>query len=369
MRPNIVELLLTQLHRLHEELRLFVAYMTPTREEMALREDMVARFTKLLKRLAPGTVVSAVGSYVTKLNFPTSDVDMVISTGGASYNLAILESRIRSSGFAASIKSVLHASTPLLRITDAVTGLEIDLTADDGHGKRATEAVSSWLRRGDASTIRSLAMVLKMFLSIRRLGTTFTGGINSYVLVWMVVAYVKLEMPKAQRGRDSALESVIAGMSTLSMSGGTSNRDGMPDPDIPVDLGEALLGFLRFYGQDFNYTSHSIQFSSGTVLINYKSLSSISTLRSTPKRYMLHITDPADANIDMGAKAYGIKHVRETFRNAYAELSLVRSGSATQAGRTRAKEYGALAGFLGGDFSNFVSERSRIVRTWGGRGS
>ncbi|TEB18684.1 poly(A) polymerase Cid14 [Coprinellus micaceus] len=359
-------------------------YMAPTREEKALREDLVARITKLIQKLAPGATVCPVGSYITKLYFPTSDIDMVISfnqlyPSDAKTELQLLEYKIRRSGFAGSIDSVLQASTPLLRVTDATTGLEVDLTADDGHGRRATNVVSSWLRRDESGVIRSLVTVLKMFLSIRRLGTTFTGGINSYVLVWMVAAYVKLGAPERVSQGSNDVGDIISRMSSLHVGGRTSATASAQPAQAPkesapaLDLGDALLGFLRFYGRDFDYATKVIQFSTDNVRITSKPLSPgfsvgrYRTFSSTTQQYLLHITDPACPTTDMGCKAYGIKHARETFRDAHDALVELLGSTKTRVGRARTTDRGLLGNFMGGDFSNFVAERRRIAMSWKGR--
>ncbi|RXW23756.1 hypothetical protein EST38_g2096 [Candolleomyces aberdarensis] len=353
----------------------------PTKDEIALRQDLIDRFTTLIKKTAgAGTTVRPVGSCITGLFFPTSDIDMVMAF--SPLPLSFLQSDIRRSGFASKIDSVLNASVPLLRITDAVTGLEIDLTAADGHGERATNAVRKWVKE-DASdderrVIKSLVMVLKMFLSIRRLGTTYTGGINSYVLVWMVVAWVKLEMPKMQARtsatnttattatrrytRSSDLDDILAGINSMSISShtlstATASASRSSTATTRTDLGSALLGFLRFYGQEFDYANKSIKFTSSSV--RYDSKYSYAT-----QRYLLSITDPADSSVDMGSKAYGIKHVRETFRDAYDTLGALIEGTATRDQRAKARVEGVLGCWLGGQYSQFVSERKRIIRRW-----
>ncbi|EAU83596.2 PAP associated domain containing 5 [Coprinopsis cinerea okayama7 len=306
---------LTSPHRLslHNEIEHFVAYMKPTDKELLLRTDLINRFTKLIETLDPQVSVQAVGSTVSGLHFPTSDIDMVVTLAGARAGyyststlsarttLTLLEYKIRSSGFARKIESILNASVPLLRITDAVTGIDIDLTAADEHGVKATNMVQSYMKSENATVIKSLVMVLKLFLATRKLGTTFTGGINSYLLVWMMVAWVKLEMPKLVGGAHSErpsnnVDDLISRMGTLnvSSSSGPSRRS-----DPQVDLGVALKAFFRFYGKDFDTTTTTIRFTSTSVAYGVKSYT---YSRYTQQRYLLSITDPADVTIDPGFK-------------------------------------------------------------------
>ncbi|KAJ2912793.1 hypothetical protein MD484_g7618, partial [Candolleomyces efflorescens] len=372
---------------LNREIAYYVEYMKATKVEMALRIDLINRFTALIKKITGSTTsVRPVGSCVTGLFFPTSDIDMVMAFSPRP--LSLLQNDISRSGFSSNIHAVLNASVPLLRITDAVTGLEIDLTMSDGHGERATRAVRGWLEDqasdDERRVIQSLVMVLKLFLSIRRLGTTFTGGINSYVLVWMVVAWAKLEMPKLHAqatntlpsrvpARSSRLDDLTAEFNSISISSHISSlsqpqkkssasttTSGSPSQSASTtrtNLGSALLSFLRFYGQEFDYETKSIRFTSSSVEYTSKAWSSSAS-------YLLSITDPADSSVDMGSKAYGIKHVQETFRDAYVTLAGLVDGTATRDQRGKARVQGILGFWLGGEYSQLDRERKEIVRKW-----
>lgn len=355
-------------YRLHREIEHFLAYMKPTNEEVCLRKDLIARFTKVVRKLAPKAALQVVGSSSTGLYFPTSDIEMVItfSSRSASKNigraLAHLEDEIRKSRFCSLAESNLHAAAPVLRITDAATGIDIVLKGADERSIRARETMRAWMGGEEGRVIKSLVMVLKLFLSIRRLGTSFTGGIDSDLLVWMVVAYVKLEMRKSCR------PGVKGGGGRQRVYSQQSDATaGSSDSGHSVDLGQAFLGFLRFYGQDFDYTSKAIIFTSTSVCCPFKP-SMLGSEAFSPHRpeqeYLLCLTDPADATIDIGAKAYSIKHVRETLRDAYVAVSALVEGTATRDELVRARFEGILGSCLGGNYERFMAKRRRIVRRW-----
>ena len=328
-------------------------YMKPTSQEIRMRKDLVRRFTKLITSFNMNASIRPVGSYVTGLYLPTSDIDMVItfSLGGYSGRLYTLIGNIRKSGFASKIEDVLHATVPLIRITDKITGIQIDLTAADGHAVKATEAVQEWLQH--SSPAKPLLFVVKMFLSIRRCGTTYTGGINSYALFWMVVAWVKLEMPKEkpvvsfsdQWDDCDSLTTALGGLS-LSKKNATTSSSKWEG----VDLGELLMKFLKFYGEEFDYEMNAIEIAPTpgyyTKTYGYS--------RYPTQRYLLSIYDPANTSIDMGSKAYGIKHIQESFKSAYQSLAGLES---KRKSGLWVGEAGVLGSVLGGDFTKFVEKR------------
>lgn len=385
---------------LHDEITKFMLYIQPTKQEISVRDDLVNRFTRLIASFKTNATVRPVGSYVTGLFIPTSDIDMVLVFNEArgsslfstypSYAKMELSSilyKLQGSGFASKVENVLQATVPLIRITDKKTGIEIDLTAADTHGIKATKAVQKWTSGEDAEIIKILVTVVKMFLSIRRCGTTYTGGLNSYVLVWMVVAWVHLEWkgnkPQSfaitdynpalnpaldrQERQAAAFDRMILKLQTINL--GSTQR--LPPKPIatssaraasqkhppPTDFGKILLQFFQFYGSQFDYYTRAIQIEPRPAYV----AKILPYSRYVTQRYLLAIFDPADDLIDMGSKAYGIKNVQESFREAYALISETErqyGGLVIGRGRTR----GLLGDVLGGDFTNFDAKRARILR-------
>ncbi|TFK21698.1 poly(A) polymerase Cid14 [Coprinopsis marcescibilis] len=365
---------------LHREIEHFMAYMRPTNEEVIIRKDLISRFTRLVGRVDSKAKVRCVGPEATGLCFPTSDIDMVITFGSSSIGPSVLHSssstkarfselefKIRSSGFASKIDSFLTGPVPLLRIRDAVTGVKIELTAaTDDHGVRAAEAVQAWTRSENRSVIESLVMVLKLFLAIRRLDTTYSGGVNMYMLVWMVVAWVELELPKLSLGKGASYSRRDEVNPRMVSSHGLSSKpwhstttpSSYPDP---INLGVALTSFLKFYGEEFDATTATIRFSENSVTYAVKNrLYSHSTLQE----YLISVTDPVDADVDLGLKAYAIKHVQASFLEAYQALESLEHGYGSRSQMVKARMQGTLGCLLGGDYTHFIFRRKRILEKW-----
>lgn len=290
-----------------------------------------------------------------------------LSSTYSKYDLMTIMSKIRASGFASKVDDVLCASVPLIRITDKKTGLDIDLTAADTHGMKATEAVQKWTKH-DEELVKALITVVKMFLAIRKCGTTYTGGVNSYVLVWMVVAWVKLEWPKMKRSngnsaravdeRLSSLTSALQGLSVGSTSGLASNSQGASSAVTsaisrhPMDFGEALKGFFKFYGKEFDYSNRSIKIEPQPT---FQAKSYVYS-RYAVQRYLLSIIDPANSSIDMGEKAYAIKHIQASFKYAYERILKLEARPWSEYA-----PIGILGIVLEGDFTKFVEKRNRLA--------
>jgi non-canonical poly(A) RNA polymerase PAPD5/7 len=121
-----------------------------------------------------------------------------------------------------------------------------------------------------------------------------------------------------------------------------------------VDLGELLIKFLKFYGEEFSYETRAIEIAPlPTYLTKTYGYS-----RYLTQHYLLSIYDPADTFIDMGSKAYGIKHIQASFKSAYQSLANL---EAKRKSGQWVGEAGILGSVLGGDYTKFVEKRRLAV--------
>jgi non-canonical poly(A) RNA polymerase PAPD5/7 len=350
-----------------------MGYMRPRREEALARVDVLVRFTKLVEQLSPGVSLRPFGSSITGLFFPTSDIDVAVAfpplkapnplapIPDTKQSLMDLHAKLKESGFAGKIESILQASTPLLRVTDALTGIQIDLTASsDDHGVRSTKLLLRWLQGEDGALIKSLVQVMKLFLAIRRLGTTFTGGVNSYMLTLMVIVWVTLELPRMVSPFSHRVHNPV--LEDLRMCGiPFAERLSPPKTSTwkGVNLGFCLKAFLKFYGEDFDSSARVIRYTPAT---GFYYAAKAAPSPNTTQCFLLSISDPADPCIDAGAKAYAIKHVQASFRDAWRTLKRIEDAIIVVdlAEWRNVHRRGILGHTLGGDFSSMEEKRKRL---------
>lgn len=308
--------------------------MTPTANELRIRNLVVDRFKTLMAELEPDTVLSIVGSTATNLCFALSDIDLVgrsSTTWGAS--LYTLESKIRRARFADDITVISRAEVPVIKLIDAKTGLEINLVYASG-GIGSTRLVQEWKARFDAVDLGAgkglftiVVFFAKQFLKMRRLAETYTGGINSYLLVLMVVAWWELEYrPKV------SVPNVLPASQAV--------QDAM--------LVQAVVSFLKYYGSGLDYARSCIRISPSPEIVR-KGFYQI-------RPWHLSLVDP-NTGSDIGKKAYAIKHVTASFLAAARELEDARyvwGGSREM-----------LDNVLGGNYRKFVAERAAVLRDAG----
>ena len=158
-------------------------------------------------------------------------------------------------------------------------------------------------------------------------------------------------MPKKKPVASFDYDSFITAFGGLSMS--KENVATSSSSSEGVDLGELLIRFLKFYGEEFSYETKAIEFAP---VPNY-STKTYGYSRYLTQRHLLSIYDPADTFIDMGSEAYGIKHIQASFRSAYQNLASLEAKMKSG----RRGEAGLLGSVLGGDYTKFVEKRRLAV--------
>jgi len=145
----------------------------------------------------------------------------------------------------------------------------------------------------DFTFIKPIIILLKFFLRQRDLNETFTGGISSFLLFNMVYAFLQYLL----RDKNESEEKL--------------NN---------MNLGSFLLGFLKFYGFEFNYKELGISIrDGGRFFKKYE--------RNYPYNDNLCFENFQDTSIDIGRAAYQYPVVRELFQDVLCRLYKNKSSS------------------------------------------
>ena len=215
---------------LHQEIIDYFNYMCPTRAEHVSRIDLIERVQKVVSRTWPNASFEVFGSSKTGLYLPTSDIDLCVSLEDLSDTQAdtirvlhSLRNAILSDGICSSdfITVLEEAQTPIIKCTDRVTLYKIDIGINLRNHSESAKFTAQQIRK--YPQLPYLLFVLKQFLSLRQLLEVYTGGINSYSLVLMIVNMLQLHPRKAD----------------------WQNQE--------VNLGVLLIEFFELYGKNFNH--------------------------------------------------------------------------------------------------------------------
>ena len=200
------------------------------------------------------------------------------------------------------LEVIENTRVPLVKFTHLPTNVNVDISINQESGTVAAQLMQQYIQA--LPPLRPLAYVLKYFLSVRALNEPYTGGVGSFLLQLMIVAYLQ------QRQRE-AIE--FWGMSQLHQSTTTNGN-------LQQNLGILLLEFLTFFGTQFNYLTTGI-----SVLGNGSFFAKGEEQRKDifwkqDRLFHLAMENPLDTNLDVGAPSFRIQMVQRAFFTAYKIL-------------------------------------------------
>jgi DNA polymerase sigma len=289
---------LTIYQKLHNEILLFHEWIKPKKHDMRVRSTLFKRYEDAIKGyFGANTKVQVFGSTATNLFLPNADLDIVIVDDS---NAEVLQKGQMSSKLGKLMKKiwnmsserllVKHARTPVLKLTDSSTKIQIDVTFNK-HEKSVAAAEFTNTLLNSNEHIAPLVFVLKAFLCSRDLNSNAARGIGGYGLVLWVTAFIKIHdelYPK-------------------------EDADG-----ISTDrLGKRFLHFLHFFGHCFDYQQLGLAplgvgNDSNAILFVRRSFSAME-LRS---KSSLAIMDPLDNSNNVTVNSVRIDEISHHFREA-----------------------------------------------------
>jgi len=277
--------------RLHEELLDFAAFMRPTIIESAARDAWTHTLQQASESLWPQARVHVFGSTATKLNLPNADVDVaIVNIEGVRATTAMkkLAELLLEREEVSKIEIIQSAKVPVMKVQHRNTGLMADIVVNRTDGLETAQFIDEQMRLFPA--LSPLVLFLKLFLSQRNLHETFMGGMGSYVLVCVVLSFLQHH----KSAQSSHLHSVTT-------------------------LGNLLLDFFRYYGQEFRYAATGISVREGGSLFDRAKRGWTATTRSG--QATLCLESPTEPSLDIGGRIFKIGLVRAAFNHGYQVLS------------------------------------------------
>ncbi|XP_071957977.1 uncharacterized protein [Antedon mediterranea] len=270
---------------LHNEIHDFFNFMSPKKEEGLMRSEVVNRVSEVVRSIWPEAQLEIYGSFKTNLFLPTSDIDLMVFGELGENPCSRLGTELEKGnvGEQNSIKVLDKASVPIVKMTDRLTKVKVDINFNRRSGIDGAFWIQESLK--DFPSLRYLVIVLKQFLLQRDLNEAWTGGISSYSLILMVVSFLQQHTePK------------------------------------PTNLGVLLIEFFELYGLHFNYLKTGIRVTDGGSYFSKEEMQLNSTNGFMPS--LLCIDDPVSTSGgDAARSCYGIFEVRRAFDYAYKVLT------------------------------------------------
>ncbi|ODV84653.1 hypothetical protein CANARDRAFT_200068 [[Candida] arabinofermentans NRRL YB-2248] len=276
------------------EIKDFINYISPSAEEIQARNGLVKKLRQSITSLWPDAELYCFGSFATDLYLPGSDIDMVIVSkrrNGKYDNkssLYQLSSFLRTRGLGVNIEPIAKAKVPIIKFVDPTTGIHIDISFERVNGIKAAELIVSWIN--ETPGLRELVMIVKQFLSVRKLNVVHTGGLGGFAIICLVRSFLKLH-PRVVTGSIDPL----------------------------ANLGVLLIEFFELYGYNFGYDSTAIAF-------NDKGDAMYVTKHSNPalqgrNPFLLAIQDPHDPSNNISRGTHNLRDIKRAFGGAFELLA------------------------------------------------
>ncbi|KAJ4305117.1 hypothetical protein N0V90_000647 [Kalmusia sp. IMI 367209] len=241
----------------------------------------------------PAKLIRCFGSFPIGLYLPTADMDLVyvsdsLNNGGAAVlpqpkygkmkNIADKLVRMGVASYDPSPLIISKARVPIIKFNDAVTRLPVDISFENFSGVTAQETMAQWREQYPDHMIFLIAIV-KQFLVMRNLNEVATGGLGGLSIICLVVSFLQLNK-------------------------------------VSDNLGEALLHFLDYYGNEFNFARDRIIMDPPRVVP--KGRHGIDGRVEKPDR--LSIQDPNNSENNISGGSHAVKDIFKLFSQAHEAL-------------------------------------------------
>ncbi|PVV00260.1 hypothetical protein BB560_005363 [Smittium megazygosporum] len=297
---------------LNKEVKYFTEYISPTPEEAAIRSWVLEKLRKSLSTIfkpheKKRIEVVCFGSYVTGLYLPTSDLDIsacVIDTvtnrmcqefEDLSLKRKLLYSIarvLRKTGFSEHGEVIANARVPIVKTVESSSRISIDISINSIGGLKAAKIVNFFLEEEFPVVLRSLALIIKVFMQQRGMNEVYSGGLGSYATIMMLVSFLQLH-PKIQSA----------------------------EIDPKENIGVLLCEFFELYGKKFNYDKVGIVIRKGGRYIR-KPINYNRTGRfNSGQTERLYIEDPNDPTNDITQGTFALFRIRQYFSGAFDMLT------------------------------------------------
>jgi len=314
---------------LHNEIVSFLHLMEPLPSEIEQREQLVERIRgTVAKYFGNDAEVQVFGSQATGLFLPTSDIDLVVITKekdddeeeqpkdnksknkskkskekeeeiGEDYDISSQKSPLHR--FAHAIREdykdelsylelILNTRIPLVKMTLAATNISVDVCFNQDTGPPAALLMKRYLEA--LPPLRPLTFVLKYFLAARELNEPYSGGVGSYMLQLMIVAFLQ------HRERDAK----------------NFNR-----PSV-YNLGSLLLEFLELYGVEMNYYTTGISVRHDGFFFPKGAADRKAVFKGNRGAAMMALENPLDPTQNVGQSSFRYQIIHRAFQVAYRVL-------------------------------------------------
>lgn len=276
---------------LTSEIKDFVKYISPSAEEIKNRNQLIANLRSHITSIWPDAELHCFGSFATDLYLPGSDIDCVVVSKRGRYDnkssLYQLTSYIRNHNLGVEVVPIAKAKVPIIKFVDPKTRIHIDISFERSNGLTAAKLIIDWL--ANTPGLRELILIVKQFLSVRKLNEVHVGGLGGFSIICMCYSFLKLH-PRLSTNNINPME----------------------------NLGCLLIEFFELYGYNFGYDKVALAFTTELEPIYIPKNSNPELLGRNP--FSLAIQDPHDSSNNISRGSFNLRDIKRSFGGAFELL-------------------------------------------------
>lgn len=209
--------------KLHFEICDFYDYIKPLKSEHEIRKQSFMILKELIVGKFTNWRVKVFGSFPNEIFLSDSDVDIVVISSEKKDNAKKTMDKLNdylslNLNLFDYIKRI-DAKVPIIKLQLKETKINMDISVDRKNGYDAKRVIKKSLN--DFHALKPLIYLLKYFMRQKKLNETFSGGVSSFLLFNLVLAFLQYK----------------------------SKTENTPS----LNLGQLLVDFFQFYGFEFNY--------------------------------------------------------------------------------------------------------------------
>ncbi|PVG00163.1 hypothetical protein CPB86DRAFT_872149 [Serendipita vermifera] len=249
----------------------FVAQLSPTREEISVKEDVRKLLERLIRTIEPSAKLLSFGSTANGLNLKNSDMDLCCvldvpteqMPSASQFVLRAAQLLERETKF--SVKPLPNARIPIIKLSlqpspSIPFGIACDIGFENRLALENTRLLYSYAAI-DPRRVRTMILFLKLWSKRRKINSPYHGTLSSYgyaLLVIFFLVHVKDPpvLPNLQQMPPmrpiSPSDTHINGRNVWFFDDSELLRQRWQSPNTET-IGELLLDFFRYFSRDFNY--------------------------------------------------------------------------------------------------------------------
>lgn len=275
------------------EIKDFVNYISPSKEEIVIRNTVIRNLKHRIAEFWPQTQAHVFGSCATDLYLPGSDIDMVVISTTGDYEqrsrLYQLSSFLRTNKLAKNIEVIATAKVPIIKFVDPTYNVHVDISFERTNGLDAARRIRKWL--DNMPGLRELVLIVKQFLRSRKLNNVHVGGLGGYATIILMYHFLRLH-PRVSTGNMTVLE----------------------------NLGTLLIEFFELYGRNFSYDYLILALGGDGQTPKYLQKSKNHVLTAGRGQFSLVVQDPLDPANNITRSSYNLRDLKKAFGGAYQLL-------------------------------------------------